>query len=26
MVDITDKSAVSEENKIHVPEDKLKEE
>ena len=26
MVDITDKSAVSEENHIHVPEDKLKEE
>ena len=26
MVDITDKSAVSEENQIHVPEDKLKEE
>ena len=26
MVDITDKSAVNEENQIHVPEDKLKEE
>jgi len=26
MVDITDKSAVSEENQIPVPEDKLKEE
>ena len=26
MVDITDKSAVSEENQIYVPEDKLKEE
>ena len=26
MVDITDKSAVCEENQIHVPEDKLKEE
>jgi hypothetical protein len=26
MVDITDKSAVSEENQIYVPEDKLKKE
>ena len=26
MVELTDKSAVSEENQIHVPEDKLKEE